>query len=104
MGPIYFPCDQFNEDPGSTLPSDFCRYFSLAEIRAATNNFDNVFIISVGGFGKVYKEYNDGWAKPDPVAIKRLKPGSQQGAHEFETEIEMLSELRHVHLVSDWVL
>ena len=87
--------------PGSTtLPSDLCRYFSLAEIKAATNNFDNVLIIGVGGFGNVYKGYIDGWAEGHPVAIKRLKPGSQQGAHEFETEIEMLSQLRHVHLVS----
>ena len=87
--------------PGSTtLPSDLCRYFSLAEIKAATNNFDNVLIIGVGGFGNVYKGYIDGWAKGNPVAIKRLKPGSQQGAHEFQTEIEMLSQLRHVHLVS----
>nr|XP_023873755.1 receptor-like protein kinase FERONIA [Quercus suber]XP_023908279.1 receptor-like protein kinase FERONIA [Quercus suber]POE84206.1 receptor-like protein kinase feronia [Quercus suber]POF16000.1 receptor-like protein kinase feronia [Quercus suber] len=87
--------------PGSTtLPSDLCRHFSLAEIKAATNNFDNVLIIGVGGFGNVYKGYIDGWAKGNPVAIKRLKPGSQQGAHEFETEIEMLSQLRHVHLVS----
>ena len=30
--------------PRSTiLPSDLCRCFSLAEIKAASNNFDNVF-------------------------------------------------------------
>ncbi|KAK7340670.1 hypothetical protein VNO77_21380 [Canavalia gladiata] len=82
---------------GSTLPSHLCRYFTIAEIRAATNNFDEVFIIGVGGFGNVYKGYIDG---ATPVAIKRLKQGSQQGADEFLNEIEMLSQLRHHNLVS----
>ncbi|XP_054803622.1 receptor-like protein kinase FERONIA [Prosopis cineraria] len=82
----------------SSLPSGLCRCFSIAEIKAATNNFDDIFIIGVGGFGNVYKGYIDNDTLP--VAIKRLKPGSQQGAHEFQTEIEMLSQLRHVHLVS----
>ncbi|KAF5457619.1 hypothetical protein F2P56_021708 [Juglans regia] len=45
---------------GSSLPTSLSRYFSLAEIRAATHNFDDVFIIGVGGFGKVYKGYIDG--------------------------------------------
>ncbi|XP_059449315.1 receptor-like protein kinase FERONIA [Corylus avellana] len=97
-GPVSFSTTKSTKTHRSSLPSALCRNFSLAEIRAATNNFDDVFIIGVGGFGDVYKGYIDGGA--NPVAIKRLKPGSQQGANEFETEIEMLSQLRHIHLVS----
>ncbi|KAM5581170.1 hypothetical protein ABKV19_010409 [Rosa sericea] len=83
--------------PSSSL-SYLCRYFSLAEIKAATKNFHHTFIIGVGGFGNVYKGCIDGGA--NLVAIKRLKPESSQGAHEFKTEIELLSQLRHRHLVS----
>ncbi|KAI5340749.1 hypothetical protein L3X38_020023 [Prunus dulcis] len=83
---------------GSSLPSNLCHYFSLAEIKDATRNFSEICIIGRGGFGNVYKGYLDGAATP--VAIKRLKPESSQGAHEFKTEIEMLSHLRHRHLVS----
>ncbi|KAF3625964.1 putative receptor-like protein kinase [Capsicum annuum] len=73
------------------------RRFTLAEIKAATNNFDESLVIGVGGFGKVFKaELDDGTL----AAIKRANPQSQQGLKEFETEIEMLSKLRHRHLVS----
>ncbi|XP_030948926.1 receptor-like protein kinase FERONIA [Quercus lobata] len=91
--------DNSTKASGSTLPCSLCRYFSLAEIIAATNNFDKVLIIGAGGFGDVYKGYINGSAAT-PVAIKRLKSGSQQGAQEFKTEIAMLSQLRHRHLVS----
>jgi serine/threonine protein kinase len=97
-GPFSFTTSKSTKTHRSSLPSALCRNFSLAEIRAATNNFDDVFIIGVGGFGHVYKGYIDDGT--NLVAIKRLKPGSQQGVNEFETEIEMLSQLRHLHLVS----
>ncbi|KAK3137176.1 hypothetical protein QOZ80_5BG0448820 [Eleusine coracana subsp. coracana] len=74
-----------------------CRHFSFPEIKSATKNFDESLVIGVGGFGKVYRGVVDGDTK---VAIKRSNPSSEQGVLEFQTEIEMLSKLRHKHLVS----
>ncbi|THG10667.1 receptor-like protein kinase FERONIA [Camellia sinensis] len=95
-------CGQFSLTEiksSSSLPSDgLCRRFSLAEIQSMTHNFDDEMVIGSGGFGKVYKGFIDG--EETTVAIKRLNSMSKQGAHEFWTEIEMLSTLRHNHLVS----
>ncbi|XAR48307.1 Non-specific serine/threonine protein kinase [Bertholletia excelsa] len=79
-------------------PHGFCRQFSLAEMQAATDNFDDTLLIGKGGFGKVYKGFIDGGAAT--VAIKRLNAESKQGAEEFWAEVKALSKLRHPHLVS----
>ncbi|XP_052181239.1 probable receptor-like protein kinase At1g30570 [Diospyros lotus] len=82
---------------GFTATTRVGRWFTLAEIKAATNCFDDNLVIGIGGFGKVYKgKMEDGTR----VAIKRANPQSEQGLAEFEAEIEMLSRLRHRHLVS----
>nr|GMD58748.1 receptor-like protein kinase FERONIA [Ipomoea batatas] len=83
---------------GSRLPLDLCRHFSLDELKLATGNFNENFVIGRGGFGKVYRGCID--ADVTSVAIKRLSPESSQGFREFQTEIKMLSKLRHLHLVS----
>lgn len=77
--------------------ASLCRHFSLPEIRHGCNNFDESQVVGVGGFGKVYRGTIDGVIR---VAIKRSNPSSEQGVHEFQTEIELLSKLRHKHLVS----
>uniref|UniRef100_A0A6N2MZM7 Protein kinase domain-containing protein n=1 Tax=Salix viminalis TaxID=40686 RepID=A0A6N2MZM7_SALVM len=82
----------------SSLPTDLCRRFTLVEVKEATRNFDDQNIIGSGGFGTVYKGYIEYGSIA--VAIKRLDSSSKQGTREFQTEIKMLSDLRHLHLVS----
>ncbi|KAJ3682043.1 hypothetical protein LUZ60_014616 [Juncus effusus] len=70
---------------------------SFEQIKLATNKFDEKNLIGVGGFGKVYKGIlNDG----TQVAVKRASSRSNQGYPEFRTEIEVLCQFRHRHLVS----
>ncbi|WMV56408.1 hypothetical protein MTR67_049793 [Solanum verrucosum] len=69
----------------------------FAALLEATSNFDESLVIGIGGFGKVYKGVLYDGTK---VAVKRGNPKSQQGLAEFRTEIEMLSQFRHRHLVS----
>ncbi|GLT38195.1 hypothetical protein SLA2020_124590 [Shorea laevis] len=95
---LSFTSKFFTTETSSSLPSNLCHHFSIAEIKAATQDFNDAFLIGRGGFGNVYRGIiNDGTTT---VAIKRLNPSSRQGAHEFHTEIAMLSKLRHMHLVS----
>ncbi|KAI6699311.1 hypothetical protein NL676_013635 [Syzygium grande] len=67
----------------------------LSEIHFATNNFDGKLLIGKGGFGNVYRgTLRDG----TKVAVKRSELGSAQGFSEFQTEITVLSKIRHRHL------
>ncbi|KAF7130833.1 hypothetical protein RHSIM_Rhsim10G0053100 [Rhododendron simsii] len=96
---IVYWVEKFGEKNISPLPPEgLWRRFSLAEVLLVTNNFSHEFFIGSGGFGNVYKAHIDDGTTT--VAMKRLNSKSKQGAYEFWTEIEMLSNLRHMHLVS----
>ncbi|KAG5614592.1 hypothetical protein H5410_014416, partial [Solanum commersonii] len=83
---------------GSTTPDmNLGLKISFAEILHATNKFDPKFMIGEGGFGKVYKGTLHSGVK---VAVKRSEAGHGQGLMEFQTEIMLLSKIRHQHLVS----
>ncbi|KAI3715807.1 hypothetical protein L6452_22794 [Arctium lappa] len=84
----------------SLEPLQPSRRFTISEIQIATRNFDESLVIGSGGFGKVYKGTITNGESLLDAAIKRLEATSNQGAVEFWAEIEMLSKLRHCHLVS----
>ncbi|XP_066306588.1 probable receptor-like protein kinase At5g24010 [Miscanthus floridulus] len=72
-------------------------HIPLEELRSATDNFHERNLIGVGGFGNVYRgALRDGTR----VAVKRATRASRQGLPEFQTEIVVLSRIRHRHLVS----
>nr|WIL59945.1 nodulation protein [Melilotus officinalis] len=83
---------------GSPLPNiNLGLKIPLLDLQFATDNFDAKRIIGKGGFGIVYKGVlRNGMS----VAVKRSEPGSGQGLPEFQTEIMVLSKIRHRHLVS----
>ncbi|OMO74701.1 hypothetical protein CCACVL1_16524 [Corchorus capsularis] len=85
--------DENNELHGLDLQTG---YFSLKQIKAATNNFDSANKIGEGGFGPVYKGVlSDGTV----IAVKQLSSKSKQGNREFVNEIGMISALQHQNLV-----
>ncbi|KAJ9550873.1 hypothetical protein OSB04_014918 [Centaurea solstitialis] len=86
------------EEPLFRVEDRLCRRFSLDEIRSVTRNFNKV--IGRGGFGKVYKGSIKDGSNTVVVAIKILNSMSNQGALEFQAEVEMLSKIRHCNLVS----
>ncbi|XAR69917.1 Non-specific serine/threonine protein kinase [Bertholletia excelsa] len=76
--------------------SDFrYRRYTIEEIENATNFFSERLKIGEGGYGPVYKCYLD----HTQVAVKVLRPDAAQGRSQFQQEVEVLSCIRHPHMV-----
>ncbi|GAB2285976.1 hypothetical protein Dimus_020401 [Dionaea muscipula] len=71
------------------------RKYTIDEIEAATENFSAALKIGEGGYGPVYK----GKLDHTSVAIKVLRPDAAQGRKQFQQEVEVLSCIRHPHMV-----
>ncbi|KAF7045658.1 hypothetical protein CFC21_054742 [Triticum aestivum] len=74
------------------------RRYSYRELAAATKGFAEEEKLGHGGFGNVYQgSLSD---QDGPVAIKMLSAeSSAQGRKEFESEVKIISRLRHRNLV-----
>ncbi|PIN20695.1 Serine/threonine protein kinase [Handroanthus impetiginosus] len=73
------------------------RTFSLEELEEATNNFDTSTFMGEGSRGQMYRgQLRDG----SFVAIRCLKLRRNHSTEYFMPHIEMISKLRHQHLVS----
>ncbi|XP_038896759.1 U-box domain-containing protein 35-like isoform X2 [Benincasa hispida] len=76
--------------------SNICyRRYSIDEIEAATDHFNESNKIGEGGYGPVYQ----GSLDHTSVAIKILRPDRSHGQRQFQQEIEVLSRMRHPHMV-----
>ncbi|CAL0323416.1 unnamed protein product [Lupinus luteus] len=73
------------------------RSFSLEEINAATNNFDNAFFMCEDSYGQIYRgQLKNGLL----VAIRCVQMKKSYSTQNHMHHIELISKLRHRHLVS----
>ncbi|XVF67319.1 hypothetical protein PTKIN_Ptkin10aG0111500 [Pterospermum kingtungense] len=72
------------------------RKFSLVELANATSNFKGEKL-GKGGFGAVYRGYLRDL--DTYVSVKRISKTSKQGFKEFESEVRIISRLRHKNLI-----
>ncbi|XP_073293339.1 U-box domain-containing protein 52-like [Primulina huaijiensis] len=86
--------DSDEERAISISPLRYRRY-TIEEIEESTEYFAKSRKIGEGGYGPVFKCHLD----HTPVAIKVLRPDAAQGRSQFQQEVEVLSCMRHPHMV-----
>ncbi|CAN1218222.1 U-box domain-containing protein 34 [Linum perenne] len=70
--------------------------YSIQDIETSTNYFSQSKKIGEGGYGPVYVGVIDEIS----VAIKVVRPDLSQGQQQFQKEVEVLSTMRHPHMVT----
>ncbi|XP_062189569.1 probable inactive leucine-rich repeat receptor-like protein kinase At3g03770 [Phragmites australis] len=73
------------------------RSFSLVELEAATNNFEVSCLMGQDAHGQMYRGT---LSNGTPVTIRSLRVKRSHTSQSFNRHIEMISKLRHRHLVS----
>ncbi|CAI5491755.1 unnamed protein product, partial [Closterium sp. Naga37s-1] len=82
---------------GWALQQRFVQVYSLKEVAAATNNWDEERVLGQGGYGRVY--LGEG-AHGVQWAVKRLEARSTaKGLQDFRNEVELISQTNHRNLV-----
>ncbi|XP_055812602.1 probable receptor-like protein kinase At1g80640 [Solanum dulcamara] len=88
---------KFNSLKSTYIRKTFVSLMEYKTLESATNNFQESEILGEGGFGCVYK------AKLEDnlyVAVKKLQGGTHDAIKEFETEVELLSQMQHPYIIS----
>ncbi|KAK9810266.1 hypothetical protein WJX72_007655 [[Myrmecia] bisecta] len=90
---------QLQSAAGTSPPNQIafpqCQTYSYAEVYQATAGFSEANRLGTGGLGIVYR----GSLAHTPVAVKILDPQGLEGAARFAAEVEVLSRMRHPHIL-----
>ena len=97
MGRVARSVGQLSPRSAALMGTDVleCRQFSTAQLTRATGNFNPRNLLGKGSFGAVFRGEMLGCR----VAVKRLEGQGWQGPDEFRMEVEVLSRMRHPHIV-----
>ncbi|CAL0308684.1 unnamed protein product [Lupinus luteus] len=91
-------------DLSNSLIGSNLQIFTYHELKEITENFSKSNLLGEGGFGKVYKGFIDEKLRPSleaqVVAVKALNLDGKQGHREWLTEVVILGQLKHRHLVN----
>ncbi|KAF8038356.1 hypothetical protein BT93_B1017 [Corymbia citriodora subsp. variegata] len=92
-------------EAGEVIPPHLKKY-KREELKSATRNFKPDSLLGEGGFGRVFKGWVDERTLAPsevgigmPVAVKKSNPDSNQGLHEWLSEVKFLGKFSHPNMV-----